>query len=65
MGFIKAHHRNLVIEPICRELTIAPSSWHGHAARLADASKLSAWAQHDDMLRARIETAHAASFTWQ
>ena len=65
MGFIKAHHRNLVIEPICRELAIAPSSRHGHAARLSDASKQSAWAQRDDMVRAGIETAHAASFTWQ
>lgn len=49
----------------CRELTIAPSSRRGHAERLADASKQSAWAQHDDMVRARIETAHAARFTWQ
>jgi hypothetical protein len=62
MGFIEAHHKDLGIEPICRELAVAPSSWHEHAARLADASKRSARAQRDDTLRAQIERAHAASF---
>jgi transposase InsO family protein len=62
MGFIDAHHKDLGIEPICRELRVAPSSWHEHAARLADASKRSARAQRDDLLRAQIERAHAASF---
>jgi hypothetical protein len=62
MGFIDAHHKDLGIEPICRELAVAPSSWHEHAARLADASKRSARAQRDDVLRAQIERAYAASF---
>ena len=57
MGFIDAHHKDLGIEPICRELAVAPSSWHEHAARLADASKRSARAQRDDLLRAQIERA--------
>ena len=35
MSFIDAHHGELGIEPICRELAVAPSSWHQHAARLA------------------------------
>ncbi len=62
MGLIEAHHKDLVIEPICREQAVAPASWHEHAARLADASKRSPRAQRDDVLRARIERAHAASF---
>jgi len=34
MGFIDANAKDLGIEPICRELAIAPSSYHTHAARL-------------------------------
>ena len=62
MAFIDAHRRDLGIEPICRELAIAPSSYHEHAARLADAGKRSARAQRDDALRAQIVRVHAASF---
>ena len=35
MSFIDGHRKELGIEPICRELAIAPSSYHTHAARLA------------------------------
>jgi hypothetical protein len=38
MGFIDTHHKDLGIEPICRELTIALSFYHTHVARLADTS---------------------------
>jgi len=62
MGFIDAYHKDLGIEPICRELAIAPSSYHTHAARFADASKRSARARRDDVLRAQIERVHTASF---
>jgi len=62
MGFIDAHRKDLGIEPICHELAIAPSSYHTHAARLADANKRSARARRDDALRAQIERVHAASF---
>lgn len=62
MGFIDAHRKDLGIEPICRELAIAPSSYHTHAARLADASKRSARARRDEELRVQIERVHAASF---
>ncbi|KPF48236.1 transposase, partial [Novosphingobium sp. AAP1] len=30
MAFIDAHREDLGIEPICRELAIAPSSYHEH-----------------------------------
>ncbi|MCY1707776.1 IS3 family transposase [Pannonibacter sp. SL95] len=36
MSFIDTHREELGIEPICRELAIAPSSYHEHAAQLAD-----------------------------
>jgi hypothetical protein len=34
MSFIDSHRKELGIEPICRELAIAPSSYHEHATRL-------------------------------
>mgnify|MGYP001378202015 CR=1 FL=1 len=35
MSFIDGHREDLGIEPICRELAVAPSSYHEHAARKA------------------------------
>lgn len=35
-AIIDAHREDLGIEPICRELTIAPSSRHEHSDLLAD-----------------------------
>lgn len=55
MSFIDAHREDLGIEPICRELAIAPSSYHEHAARLADPGRRPARARHDDELREAIE----------
>ena len=34
MAFIDAHRGELGIEPICRELAVAPSSYHEHARPL-------------------------------
>ena len=50
------------IEPICRELAIAPCSYHEHAGRLADPSKRSARARRDDEIRQEIRRVHEASF---
>jgi putative transposase len=62
MAFIDDHHEELGIEPICRELAVAPSSWHEHAARLADPQLRSARARRDDEIRAQISRVHDASF---
>lgn len=62
MGFIEANAKDLGIEPICRELAVAPSSYHQHAARLADASKRSARSRSDDKMMDQIRRVHAASF---
>ena len=51
MAFIDAHREELGIEPICRELAIAPSSYHEHAARLADPGRRPARARRDDEIR--------------
>ena len=42
MAFIDDHAKELGIEPICRELQVAPSSYHEHAVRLVDPDKRSA-----------------------
>lgn len=62
MSFIDANAKELGIEPICRELAIAPSSYHEHAARLVDPGKRSARARRDDEMRAQIKRVHDASF---
>ena len=62
MSFIDAHREDLGIEPICRELAIAPSSYHKHAARLADPGRRPARARRDDELREAIKRVHDASY---
>src|SRR3546814_8553915 len=55
MSFIDSHREELGIEPICRELAIAPSSYHEHAARLADPAERSARARRDDEIKLQIK----------
>ncbi len=62
MSFIDTHREELGIEPICRELAIAPSSYHEHAARLADPGRRPARARRDDELCEAIKRVHDASF---
>ena len=58
MSFIDSHREALGIEPICRELAIAPSSYHEHATRLADLGKRSARARRDDKIKEQIKRVH-------
>ena len=62
MAFIDAHREDLGIEPICRELAIAPSSYHEHAARCADPGRRPARARRDEEIREQIKRVHEASF---
>lgn len=62
MSFIDTYREELGIEPICRELAVAPSSYHEHAARLADPGRRPARARRDDDLREAIKRVHDASF---
>lgn len=62
MSFIDAHREDLGIEPICRELAIAPSPYQKHAARLSDPARRSARAHRDDELCEAIKRVHEASF---
>lgn len=58
MSFIECHAKELGIEPICRELAISRSSYHEHAARLADPAKQSARTRRDDEVTEEIRRVH-------
>ena len=50
------------IEPICKVLPIAPSTYHAHAAKRADPAKLSARAKRDAALKPEIARVFAENF---
>src|SRR5260370_14212258 len=54
MAFIDDHRAAYGVEPICKVLPIAPSTYYAQAARRADPGKLSARAQRDAILRPEI-----------
>jgi putative transposase len=54
-AFIDAHRDIYGVEPICKVLPIAPSTYYAHAARQADLRRRSARAQRDEMLSHEIE----------
>ena len=54
IAFIDDHRKVYGVEPICRVLPIAPSTYFRHKAQHADPGRRSARAQRDDELRAII-----------
>ena len=50
------------VEPICKVLPIAPSSYHDHRAKRADPERLSAQAKRDLMLKPEIERVFTENF---
>jgi transposase InsO family protein len=59
---IRDHRDAHGVEPICKVLPIAPSTWHAHAARRADPDKLSARAKRDRTLEPEIARVFAENF---
>lgn len=57
-----AHVESFGVEPICKVLQIAPSTWHEHARRKADPDVRSMRAKEDDRLCKEIARVHAANF---
>ena len=55
IAFIDDHREVYGVEPICRVLPIAPSTYHVHAARRADPAKAPARAQRDAELCEKIK----------
>ena len=62
IAFIDDHRGAHGVEPICKVLRIAPSTYHAHAARRADAAKASARARRDAALRLEIRRVFDANF---
>jgi hypothetical protein len=62
IAFIDEHRDVYGVEPICRVLPIAPSTYHAHAARRTDPSKLPARARSDAALRVEIRRVFEANF---
>ena len=54
IAFIDDHREAHGVEPICKVLPIAPSTYHAHVARRADPAKRSARARFDDALKPEI-----------
>jgi transposase InsO family protein len=62
IAFIDDHRDVYGVEPICKLLPIAPSTYHAHAARRADPGKAPARAQRDQVLSKQIGRVHEANF---
>ena len=62
IAFIDEHRETYGVEPICRVLPIAPSTYYAHAARQADPAKLPARARSDATLMIEIRRVFEANF---
>jgi putative transposase len=62
IAFIDDHRETYGVEPICKVLPIAPSTYHAHIATRADPEKLSARAQRDMVLQPAIARVFAENF---
>jgi len=51
------------VEPMCRVLDIAPSTWHEHARRKADPDRLPERAKRDAKLSVHIRRVFAENFS--
>ena len=54
IAFIDDHRRAYGVQPICKVLPIAPSTFRAHAAKRADPAKLSARAKQDAIRKIKI-----------
>jgi putative transposase len=62
IAFIDDHRAVHGVEPICKVLPIAPSTYHDHVGKRADPSRLSVRAKRDLALKPEIERVFAENF---
>ena len=62
IAFIDDHRAVYGVEPICRVLPIAPSSYHAHLAQRADPAKASDRVRQDLVLMDQIRRVREANF---
>jgi putative transposase len=63
IAFIDAHRKAYGVEPICRVLPIAPSSYRAHAARRRDPARLCDRARRDLALKPQIRRVFSENFS--
>jgi putative transposase len=62
IAFIDNHRETYGVEPICKVLPIAPSTYHAHVAKRADPEKLPARTRRDMVLRPEIARVFKENF---
>ena len=62
IAFIDDHREAYGIEPICKVLPIAPSTYHAHVAQRIDASKRSARARREAVMKLEVQRVFAENF---
>ena len=62
IAFMDDHRGEHGVEPMCRVLDIAPSTWHAHAAARANPDLRSKRTKEDERLNAEILRIHAENF---
>jgi hypothetical protein len=63
IAFIDEHREAYGVEPICRVLPIAPSTYHDHGAKGQDPSRESARAKRDKLLKIEIQRVFEQNFS--
>ena len=62
IAFIDDHREAHGVEPICKVLPIAPSTYHDHVAKRIDPTRLSARARRDAALKDEVRRVFDANF---
>jgi transposase InsO family protein len=62
INFIDDHREDYGVEPICRVLPIAPSTYYDHDAKRRDPEKMSERAKQDEMLNQEVRRVFAQNF---
>jgi len=63
IGFIDDHKAVHGIEPICKVLPIAPSTYHSHAAQRANPEMCSSRTKRDSALRLEVQRVYAENWS--
>jgi hypothetical protein len=62
IAFIDDHRKAHGVEPICKVLLIAPSTYHDHVAKRRDPARLSVGAKRDEALKVEVRRVFAENF---
>lgn len=62
IGFIEDHREEYGVEPICRVLPIAPSTYHDHAAKRRDPERRSERAKQDEVRKIEVKRVFDQNF---